>query len=63
MVIKSTSSLFRVGEGAITWGGFVWVYPKPGLVIVIVFRRPLDIVALAVAVVSPVGGVVEVVIA
>ena len=60
--IKSISSFLTVGNGAKTWGGLVWVYPKPGLVIVTVFRRPLDIETVAVAVVRPVGGEVDVVI-
>ena len=60
--IKSTSSFFIVGNGANTWGGLVWVYPKPGLVIVTVFRRPFDIETVAVAVVRPEGGEVDVVI-
>ena len=51
------------GNGARTWGGFVWVYPKPGFVIVTVFRRPLEIYTVAVAVDSPTGAVVDAVIA
>ena len=39
------------------------MYPKAGLAIVTVFRRPPDIETVAVAVVNPTGGVVEVVIA
>ena len=60
VVIKSMSSFLIDGKGARTLGGFVWVYPKPGFVIVTVFRRPPDIDTVAVAVVNPVGGVVEV---
>ena len=38
------------------------MYPNPGFVMVTVFRLPLDTDTVAVAVVNPAGGVVEVVI-
>ena len=59
----SQDSVCCAGGPIKTKGGFVDVYPDPGLVIVIPVTTPLPIVAVAVAVIDPIptltSGVVE----
>ena len=61
--ITSQDSVCLAGGPIKTKGGFVDVYPDPGLVMVTAATTPLEIVAVAVAVIDPIptltSGVVE----
>ena len=50
-MIVSISSFIAFGSGAKTWGTAMYVYPKPGFVIVVPVITPLVIDAVATAVV------------